>query len=59
MKPQAPAALMVIIRMGIVMKLVESSEPKTAKNLSIGSGGDELLIGKILRYVLCDILSRI
>ena len=37
---------MVVIRMGIVTDLVKSREPKTAKELSISCGGDELLIGR-------------
>ena len=37
---------MVVIRMGIVTDLVQSREPKTAKELSISCGGDELLIGR-------------
>lgn len=36
---------MVMIRMGIVTDLVKSREPKTAKELSVSCGGDELLIG--------------
>ena len=51
MKPHAPAALMVMIRMGIVTDLVQCGEPKTAKELSISCGGDELLIGRLaLQY---------
>ena len=37
---------MVMIRMGIVTDLVQSRKPKTAKELSISCGGDELLIGR-------------
>ena len=37
---------MVMIRMGIVTDLVQSGEPRTAKELSISCGGDELLIGR-------------
>lgn len=37
---------MVMIRMGIVTNLVKSREPKTAKELSVSCGGDELLIGR-------------
>jgi hypothetical protein len=44
-QPHAPAALMVLIRMGVVTDLVKASRPKTAKELSESCGGDELLIG--------------
>lgn len=37
---------MVLIRMGVVTALVKAGKPKTAKELSELSGGDELLIGK-------------
>jgi len=37
---------MVMIRMGIVTDLVKSGKPKSAKELSISCGGDELLIGR-------------
>ena len=48
---------MVLIRMGIVTELVKFGEPKTAKELSISCGGDELLIGRsalqiLYRYLL-------
>ena len=45
-KSVAPAALMVLIRMGIVTDLVQCGKPKTAKELSTSCGGDELLIGR-------------
>lgn len=38
--------LMLMIRMGFVTYLVKSGEPKTAKELSVSCGGDELLIGR-------------
>ena len=37
---------MIVIRMGIVKHLVQSDQPKTAKELSISCDGDELLIGR-------------
>ena len=46
MKPHAPAALMVMIRMGVVTELVTSGQPKTAKELFNSCSGDELLIGR-------------
>lgn len=42
---------MVMIRMGIVTDLVQSGKPKTAKELSISCGGDELLIGKLALHI--------
>ncbi|KAL6721636.1 hypothetical protein ACLMJK_000740 [Lecanora helva] len=52
MSPHAPAALMVIIRMGVVTTLVESNQPKTAGELSELCGGDELLIVRMMRPLL-------
>ena len=38
---------MVMIRMGVVTDLVKSGRPKTAKELSVSCGGDEILIGEL------------
>ena len=50
---------MVMIRMGVFTDLVQSGEPKTAKELSMSCGGEELLIGRPAlqipyRYLLED-----
>ena len=42
---------MVMIRMGVVTDLVQSGKSKTAKELSISCGGDELLIGMRVLHV--------
>lgn len=45
-QPHAPAALMVLIRMGVVTHLVKAGVPKSAKELANSCGGSDLLIGK-------------
>lgn len=49
MSPHAPAALMVLIRMGVVMEIVKADKPQTARQLSESCGGDELLIVRMMR----------
>ena len=45
-QPHAPAALMVLIKMGVVTYLAKAGEPKSANELADSCGGSELLIGK-------------
>lgn len=49
MSPHAPAALMVLIRMGVLQDLVAAGKPKTASELSASCGGDERVIIRMMR----------
>ncbi|KIJ48665.1 hypothetical protein M422DRAFT_777827 [Sphaerobolus stellatus SS14] len=49
MSPHAPAALMVMMQMGVINDLVKGGKPKTAKELSTSCGGDEMLIIRMMR----------
>lgn len=57
LKPHGPAALMVVIRMGIVTELAQSDEAKTAKELSETCKGDEMLIGETVYILYQRLLS--
>ena len=50
---EAPIETIWRMIMGIVTDLVKSREPKTAKELSISCGGDELLIGMPALQIPC------
>lgn len=41
---------MVMIRMGVVQELVKAGKPKTAQELSVECGGEEMLIGAFYRH---------
>jgi hypothetical protein len=47
----APAALEALLQMGVVQDLSTAGEPKTAKELSLSCGGDELLIGTSINRI--------
>jgi hypothetical protein len=49
MSPHAPAALMVLIRAGVLTDLVAAGKPKTAKELSDSTGAAEMLIIRLMR----------
>jgi hypothetical protein len=49
MSPHAPAALNVIIRMGVLTELANSATPKSAKELATSCNADELLIVRLMR----------
>ncbi|KAJ5620312.1 hypothetical protein N7510_004296 [Penicillium lagena] len=49
MSPHAPAALMVLIRMGIVTHLAKTGVPKSASELAASCGGSELVIVRMMR----------
>lgn len=49
MSPHAPAALMVLIRAGVLTDLVAAGKPKTAKELADSTGAAEALIIRMMR----------
>jgi hypothetical protein len=49
MSPHAPAALMVLIRAGVLTDLVEAGKPKTSKELADSTGASEALIVRLMR----------
>ncbi|KAF9267190.1 S-adenosyl-L-methionine-dependent methyltransferase [Marasmius fiardii PR-910] len=49
MSPHAPAALMVLIRMGVVKDLVAAQKPKTAREIADSVSGSEMLIVRMMR----------
>ncbi|TAQ89311.1 hypothetical protein B7494_g2377 [Chlorociboria aeruginascens] len=53
MSPHAPAALEILIQMGVVKDLAEAGKPKTAKELSAATGGDTLVIVRMMRPLCC------
>lgn len=44
-KPHAPAALMTLIKAGVIQEIAKSDSPMSAEDLSRASGADKLLIG--------------
>ncbi|KAI1181015.1 S-adenosyl-L-methionine-dependent methyltransferase [Nemania sp. FL0916] len=49
MSPHAPAALMTLIKAGVIQKIAQSATPVTADQLSQSSGAEKLLIVRLLR----------
>ncbi|KAI0816531.1 S-adenosyl-L-methionine-dependent methyltransferase [Xylaria sp. FL0064] len=47
--PHAPAALMTLIKAGVIQEIAKSDSPITAEHLSKTSGADKLLIVRLLR----------
>lgn len=63
MSPHAPAALMVMIQLGVVHNLVQAGKPKTAKELAADCDGDEMLIVRMMRPlvalgIFCETTSQ-
>lgn len=52
MSPHAPSALMILVRLGVVNKLASSDSPMTAAELAKTTGGDELLIIRMIRPLI-------
>ena len=47
---------MVLIRLGVVKKVVEMATPVTAKELSASCGGEEMLINEILSPIETELV---
>ncbi|KAF2110945.1 hypothetical protein BDV96DRAFT_650549 [Lophiotrema nucula] len=54
MSPHTPASLMVAIRMGVLANLVKAGKPQTAKGLAASTGGDEMLIVRLI----CPLVAK-
>ncbi|KAI1427702.1 S-adenosyl-L-methionine-dependent methyltransferase [Xylaria sp. FL1777] len=49
MSPHAPAALMTLIKAGVIQEITKSDSPTTADHLSTTTGAEKLLIVRLLR----------